>query len=605
MLTELTIRDLAIIDRLNIRLHAGFNALTGETGAGKSIIIDAVDLLLGGRGDSTLVRAGAKRAIIEGVFRLTPSAQAELNPLLETHGLEGDTPDVLLLGREVRASGRSVARVNGRAVTVSLLRQIADGLVDIHGQSEHLSLLKVRAHLDLLDRYAGLWAMRTQVADKVKALRDVRQELDALIRDERALARRADLLQFQIEEIGEAQLRPDEEETLLQDRNRLANAEQLTSSINTAYQALREGDSRGRRAPALDLVNQALKALTSAARLDPSLAPQRDQVESLSYQLDDLCNELRNYQEILETSWDPRRLSQVEERLNLIRQLKRKYGDSIEAILAFASEAEAELTSITHSEERVEILQAQEATLRQEVGALAAELSLQRRTSAGQLAAAVEAELADLKMKGARFDVDFHWEEEQNGVPIPTAQASHLPVSAPQSRFRFDATGIDQVEFLVSANPGEELKPMVKVASGGETARLMLALKTVLSRADETPTLIFDEIDQGIGGRVGATVGQKLWALTQADQDAIGHQVLCVTHLPQLAGYGDRHFKVEKQVVTASASDTEGQRTVTTIRPLKEKERVEELAQMLGQVSESTRESAREILAQVTTTKTV
>ena len=603
MLTELTIRDLAIIDRLNIRLHPGFNALTGETGAGKSIIIDAVDLLLGGRGDSTLVRAGAKRAIVEGVFMLNPSEQAELNPLLETHGLEGDTPDVLLLGREVRASGRSVARVNGRAVTISLLRQIADGMVDIHGQSEHLSLLKVRAHLDLLDRYAGLWELRTQVADKVKALRDVRHELNALIRDERTLARRVDLLQFQIEEIGEAKLHSDEEATLLQDRNRLANTEQLTASINNAYQALREGDSRGQRGAALDMVNQALKALTSAARLDPSLAPLRDQTESLSYQLDDLCNELCNYQEVLESSWDPRRLTQVEERLNLIRQLKRKYGDSIEAILAFAAEAQAELTSITYSEERVETLQEQAAALIQEVGALAAELSLQRRKAAGQLAAAVEAELADLKMKGARFGVDFQWEEDQDGVPIPPSQVPHLPVPDPQSRFRFDATGIDQVEFLVSANPGEELKPMVKVASGGETARLMLALKTVLSRADETPTLIFDEIDQGIGGRVGATVGQKLWALTQADQGAIGHQVLCVTHLPQLAGYGDRHFKVEKQVVTTSEPGPAKQRTVTTVRPLKETERVEEMAQMLGQVSESTRESAREILAQVATAK--
>ncbi len=604
MLTELTIRDLAIIDRLNIRLHPGFNALTGETGAGKSIIIDAVDLLLGGRGDSTLVRAGAKRAIVEGVFMLNPGEQAELNPLLETHGLEGDTPDVLLLGREVRASGRSVARVNGRAVTVSLLRQIADGMVDIHGQSEHLSLLQVRAHLDLLDRYAGLWELRTQVADKVKALRDVRHELDALIRDERTLARRVDLLQFQIEEIGEAKLRPDEEATLLQDRNRLANTEQLTTSINNAYQALREGNSRGQRGAALDMVNQALKALTSAARLDPSLTPLRDQTESLSYQLDDLCNELLNYQEILESSWDPRRLTQVEERLNLIRQLKRKYGDSIEAILTFAAEAEAELTSITYSEERVETLQEQAATLIQEVGALAAELSLQRRKAAGQLAAAVEAELADLKMKGARFGVDFQWEENQDGVPIPPSQAPHLPVPDPQSRFRFDATGVDQVEFLVSANPGEELKPMVKVASGGETARLMLALKTVLSRADETPTLIFDEIDQGIGGRVGATVGQKLWALTQSEQGAIGHQVLCVTHLPQLAGYGDRHFKVEKQIVTTSEPGPARQRTVTIVRPLKETERVEEMAQMLGQVSESTRESAREILAQVTTAKT-
>jgi len=598
MLTELTIRDFAIIDELTLRLHPGFNVLTGETGAGKSIIIDAVDLLLGGRGDSTVVRTGAKRAIVEGVFRLNQSAQARLNPVLEENGLEGDAPDVLMLGREVRASGRSVGRVNGRAVTLSLLREVADGLLDIHGQSEHLSLLKVRAHLDLLDRYAGLWELRSQVAARVKALRAVRGELDTLLRDERALARRADLLQFQVEEIGNTHLRPDEEQELLQERSRLANAEQLAALVSEAHGVLREAGGDGDGFAALDLIAQAVRALTALAKLDSTLEPQRETLESISYQLDDLSATLQDYQETIESNWNPRRLAQVEDRLDLVQRLKRKYGDSIEAILAFAEKAAAELETITHSEERVEELRHQENSLLQEIGALAADLSTQRRQAAEQLSRAVEEELDDLKMEGARFSVDFQWREAADGVPIPD---TYSPI--PNTQLAFDATGIDGVEFLVSPNPGEDPKPMVKIASGGETARLMLALKTVLSRADETPTLVFDEIDQGIGGRVGATVGQKLWGLTAADGEAFGHQVMCVTHLPQLAGYGDCHFKVEKRVIPATEPGSDGERTVTHIRPLEGDERIDELAQMLGLVSESTQESAREILAQVTKAK--
>jgi DNA repair protein RecN (Recombination protein N) len=595
MLTELTIRDFAIIEDLTIRMDAGFNVLTGETGAGKSIIVDAVDLLLGGRGDSTVVRAGTKSAIIEGVFRLDQEDQRRLVPLLEEHGLEGDTSDALLLGREVRASGRSVARVNGRAVTVTVLREVADGLVDIHGQSEHLSLLKVPAHLDLLDRYAGLWDLRAQVAAQVKRLRAVRRELDELLRDERALARRADLLQFQVEEISEAGLTVGEEKDLLQERNRLANAEQLIELVGDAYGALRDPPGETEALPALDLVDQAVRALISLARLDPSMDPQRELLESLSYQLEDLAAGLRDYRETIEAEWNPRRLTRVEDRLDLIHRLKRKYGDSIEAILAFAERAAADLEAITHSEERVVELQSQEAELLQAIGQLSAELSIRRRGAAQHLSTAIETELADLKMEGALFGVDFQLKKDPDGVPIPPEQLTNLNLTDPATRLDFDATGIDRVEFLVSPNPGEELKPMIKIASGGETARLMLALKTVLSRADETPTLIFDEIDQGIGGRVGATVGRKLWGLTRTDGSAIGHQVLCVTHLPQLAGFGDRHFKVEKQVA--------GQRTVTGIRSLEDRERIEELAQMLGVVSESTRDSAREILKQVQDSK--
>jgi DNA repair protein RecN (Recombination protein N) len=613
MLTELTIRDFAIIDELTLRMHPGFNVLTGETGAGKSIIIDAVELLLGGRGDSTVVRTGAKRAIIEGTFRLEQNAQEQINPLLEENGLEGDAADVLMLAREVRASGRSVGRVNGRAVTISLLREVADGLLDIHGQSEHLSLLKVRAHLDLLDRYADLWDRRSQVAERVGELRRVRGELDQLLFDERALARRADLLQFQVDEIGNATLQPGEEEGLLQERARLANAEQLASLVGEAYGALQDTAGTGQEAAAVDLVDQALRALTALTRIDSSLEAQRETLESISYQLDDLGSSLRDYQESIETDWDPRRLARVEDRLDLIYRLKRKYGDSIEVILAFAEKAAAELETITHSEERVEELQVQEAALLKEIGALAADLSIHRREAAKSLSAAVEAELNDLKMEGARFAVDFQSAEAGDGVPVPEsyvaalqdidAQMSTSQLLDPESHLAFDATGIDRTEFLVSPNPGEDLKPMVKIASGGETARLMLALKTVLSRADQTPTLIFDEIDQGIGGRVGTTVGQKLWGLTTANGGVIGHQVICVTHLPQLAGYGDRHFKVEKHIVPTRAGDSDGERTVTDIRVLEKDEQIDELAHMLGVNSQSTQESARQILAHVSNAK--
>ena len=598
MLTELTIRDFAIIEELTLRLDSGFTVLTGETGAGKSIVIDAVDLLLGGRSDSTVVRAGSQRAIVEGTFRLNPAAQMRLNALLEENGLEGEPPDVLLLGREVRSSGRSVGRVNGRAVTLSLLRDVADGLLDIHGQSEHLSLLKVRSHLDLLDRYAELWELRSQVSAIVTELRQVRAELEALLRDERALARRADLLQFQVQEIGEAQLQPDEELKLAQERNRLANVEQLTALVGEAHDALLEAGGDSDHLAATDLIGQALRALTNLARIDSGLEPQRETLESISYQLDDLASSLRDYQETIESDWNPKRLAQVEDRLDLINRLKRKYGDSIGAILTFAEKAAAELETVTHSEERVEQLRTQESMLLCEIGELSAELSIQRQEAGKRLSVAVESELADLKMEGARFGVDFQWKKTEGGVPIP---GSH-PLF-PDAHLSFDASGIDRVEFLISPNPGEDLKPMVKIASGGETARLMLALKTVLSRADETPTLVFDEIDQGIGGRVGATVGAKLWGLTVAHGSAIGHQVMCVTHLPQLAGYGDRHFKVEKQVISTKDSHPDEQRTVTSVRPVKGDERIQELAQMLGVVSDSTRESAREILTRVAEAK--
>ena len=572
MLTELTITNFAIIDHLQLHLAPGFNVLTGETGAGKSIIIDAVSFLLGGRADPSYVRAGADLAQVEGVFQLDATLQASLAPILEREGLEGDSPELLVLGRELRSAGRSYCRVNGRSVSLALHEQISQPLVDIHGQSEHLSLLRVATHQRLLDRYAGLDAQREALATEVRALKAVRKELDSLLRDEKELARRIDQLTYQIAEIHAARLEPGQEEELLAERTRLANAERLSQLAEEVCVAVYDGTDD--QLSATDLLTRAQRALAQLCKIDPDLETQQQLAETLAIQAAELAHAVRAYQEKVEAN--PARLAWVEERLSLIHSLKRKYGQTIQEILDFASQAQLELEHITHSEERIEQLRAEEERLRHTIGQLAAALSEARRAASLRLAAEVEAQLADLNMAGARFAVELTQTEDAAGVYV----AGRTLACTEQ--------GIDRVEFMIAPNPGEGFKPLVKIASGGETSRLMLALKTVLVAADETPTLIFDEIDQGIGGRVGSVVGRKLRQITQsADRQ---RQVLCVTHLPQIAGYADVHFQVEKQV-----SD---QRTTTRVRVLTGEERVDELAHMLGSLSEATRRSAREMLAE-------
>jgi DNA repair protein RecN (Recombination protein N) len=574
VLSELTIRDFAIIDHLQLRFGAGFNVLTGETGAGKSIIVDAVSLLLGGRGDTTFVRSKAERAHIEGVFQLDEEIQGVVNPLLAQDGLEGDDPAILILAREIRREGRNVCRVNGRAVTLAVLEGIGQRLVDIHGQTEHLSLMRVREHVDLLDRYAGLWPSRDHLAAQVQELRAVRRELAALRRDERELARRVDLLQYQVNEIEAARLEPGEEEDLLQERTRLANAEQLRGLSDEAYRALYEAGEE--QASAVDLLQMAARALVGLSRLDGSTGPLAETAEALSYQVEDLAGSLRDYHDQVE--FNPRRLDQVEDRLLLLHNLGRKYGEGIEDILAFAERARCELETIEHSAERIDELEAAEDRLRHEIGRLGAELSARRREWGERLSAGIEAELEELSMARARFGVDIAWRDDPQGACVDGRQVA------------FDLTGLDRVEFLVAPNVGEPLKPLVRIASGGETSRLMLALKTALAQADRTPTLIFDEIDAGIGGRVGSVVGRKLWGLTAPLGDGVRrHQVLCVTHLPQLAIYGDLHFQVSKGII--------GDRTVTGVQPLEGKAREHEIAGMLGAITDRTEASAREMLA--------
>lgn len=603
MLAELRIRDFAIIDALDLSFGPGLTVFTGETGAGKSIIVEAFELVLGEWADSAVVRTGADRALVEAVFRLEEDQRGRILPLLAREGLEGDDPELLLLGREVRLNKRNICRVNGRSVTLALLREITEGLVDIHGQSEHLSLLRVPQHLDLLDRFAGLGALREEVARLVRRIDLVRTDLDALRRDERELAHRTDLLEFQIDEISSAGLEVGEDEVLLEERPRLANAERLTELTTEATAAIEEGEPQN--PSAVDLLSLALRPLAEAARLDPSLNAILEEAESISFQLEELGRQVRDYQAGIE--YNPRRLREVEERLSLIRRLERKYGETIKDVLAYAEEAKRELDAIKHSDERVAELEAQEEQLLEELSSLALDLSRQRREAAVELTRRVECELDDLLMDGARFGVQFRWRQDPDGVPLPPS-ASNLAFLASSSgvqalepvdehdvgRVAFDASGVDRAEFLVSANPGEPLKPMVKIASGGETSRLMLALKAVLSQADEIGTLVFDEIDQGIGGRVGATVGEKLWGLT-ADSVASSRQVFCVTHLPQLAGFGDRHLCVEKETDQSDGQE----RTVTRVRLLTGEGRIRELSQMLGGTGDLARRSAEAILEDV------
>ncbi|MEP7285636.1 MAG: DNA repair protein RecN [Chloroflexota bacterium] len=568
MLCEIRIDNFAIIDHLEVQFSPGFNVITGETGAGKSIIIDAVDLLLGGRGDADFVRAGTDKATIEGVFKIPKPLLSDIKTLLESEGVDpADTPDEIILTRELRSNGRNVCRVNGSNVSLQFFRTLGEKMVDIHGQSEHLSLLKAREHINLLDGYANLRDQRSATSVLNHKLKQVRAEIDNLLQDEAALARRVDMLGYQIEEIKAVAPELGEEETLREERTRLANAEQLASLTAEVQQILYEG-SDDSSPSAVDLLNQAVASLTKLAKIEPAFEEQHTLAESLAVQADELARAVRTYYDRVE--YNPSRLVEVEERMDALTRLKRKYGGTLEAVLSYREKAQKDLSDITHSEERLVELRQQEETLLHQIGDIAVRLSSARAKASKVLSQGIEAEMQDLRMEGARFEVSITQEEDPEGCYVG------------EQRLKFDSTGIDHVEFLIAANRGEPLRPLVKVASGGETARIMLAMKGVLSRADSTPTLIFDEIDQGIGGRVGATVGQKLWNLSD------GHQVLCVTHLAQLAGFGDAHFKVMK--------GSRGDRIVTTVVPLDDKARVEEMAEMLGAETVSAKQSAHDIL---------
>lgn len=565
MLEELHIHDFAIIEDLNLQFNSGLVVFTGETGAGKSIILDALGAILGARVDTTSVRKGADRAIVEGFFRLEGQERELINSLLEREGLL-EEPDGLWLGREIRAEGRTIARVNGRTVSLSVQSEIGEALVDVHGQTEHLSLLKVRTHRDLLDRFAHDQDVLGLYQAQFKEWAVLVKKLDELHAIEKTARDRADMLKYQIQEISEARIKVDEEESLAQERTRLVNAETLSTLSQSALAMLDEGTEIS--SAATDLLGQAGRDLAELARIDPQMQALAQQIEDALSSVSDIAYELRGYLEEIE--FNPNRLDQIEERLDLFNRLKRKYGGSLASALTHLEASVSELEKVEGVDEQIGEVKEKISQLKQLLSESGLELSDQRKLAAVRLAEGVEQQLHLLEMEKARFLVSLSEQESDQGLDVNGR------------RFAFDASGLDQIEFLIETNPGEGFKPLAKTASGGETSRLMLALKSVLAEVDHIPTLVFDEIDSGIGGRVGMTVGDMLWNLGRQ------HQVLCVTHLPQLAAFGDQHFHVSKR--------SENERTSTQVEQLMGEARVEELAAMLGANTPVTMESAREIL---------
>jgi len=567
VLTELRIQNFAIIQDLTLAFSDGLVVLTGETGAGKSIILDALNAVLGGRVDVNDIRRGADKAVIEADFRLEALNLAAVRDLLEPEGLWEEN-DLLTLSREIRAGGRSLARVNGRSVSLALQSELGALLADIHGQSEHLSLLKVRYHLDLLDRFAHQEDTLNAYTLLYRQWLAARAELHELVNLQQYAKDRADMLKYQIQELEAARLKTEEEADLRQERTLLANAETLHSLSRQALSALDEGADA---LPVTDLLGEAVHALTELARIDPQMGGMSERAAQALNTLSEIAYELRGYLENIE--FNPARLDQIEERLNTLNFLKRKYGGSVESAKAYLQKAQDELGKVENVDEQIGEVEQKISQITQELGLLAAKLSLERHSAAQKLENGVETGLQNLQMKDARFRVHFTLEPDPDGLDLDG------------QRVAFDATGADRVEFLIETNPGEGFKPLVKIASGGETSRLMLALKHVLAEADQIPTLVFDEIDQGIGGRVGVVVGQMLWQLGRE------HQVMCVTHLPQLAAYGDQHLRVSKQEV-------EG-RTLTQVLELDKNARKEELAGMIGSLSAGTLQSAQDLLDSV------
>lgn len=579
MLLELTIQNLAIIRDLRISFGPGLNALTGETGAGKSIIIDALGAVLGARASAELVRTGARNASVEAVFDITGSLQRDtLRTLLDEAGIEPED-GMLILARDVSASGRSIARINGRAVPASTLARIGEQLVDIHGQSDHLSLLRPARHLELLDRFAGTVPEREAFSSLVRDYHSVRNQIDQIVRDERERARRIDLLRFQVDEIRASGLRPDEDRELDQERIILTNAERLAGLAAGAYQLLEGGDELDAEPSpgALDNLRLAADRIEELARFDPSNQELAGQIREVQYLLEDYTQTIRGYSDGIEA--DPTRLAEIEDRLALINQLKRKYGSTVEEIISYGEQAADELAELDSSEQRVEELQACAGVMKREIGERGLRLSKERRAAAERLSGAVEHAIAELNMGHSTFAVDIREHAGHDSIP--------LTINGSQRLMPFDTTGIDRIEFLIAPNAGEVPKPLARIASGGEMARLMLALKSILSAADATPTLIFDEVDVGVGGRSGQVVGEKLWSL------GAEHQVIVISHLPQIAAFSEAHYRITKR-------EREG-RTETAVDQLDGETRIDELAAMLDglPITSASRENAREMLARI------
>jgi DNA repair protein RecN (Recombination protein N) len=570
MLSEIDVRNYALIERLSLRFGNGFNVLTGETGAGKSLVIDCVGLVIGGRASSESVRAGCDSAVVEAVFNISDVPDVEA--LLLEQGIDPEPDGTLIVTREVSRQGRSRCRLNGRIVTLTALSAIGERLVDIYGQHEYQSLARPSRHIGLLDAFGG--ARLEQVRDSVRQLyeewRECEEELAELRQHARERAQRADLLAFQVNEIESANLEPGEDVHLVAEQTVLANAERLYDAVVRAYSLIYES-SYPDIASARDMLGEALEELDNASRIDGTLTSLAESLSALCDHTTEISRALREYRDSIE--FDPERLAEVEERLSAISRLKRKYGDSLADVIDHGQLAREELESMTGAGRRVDELEGRSAALSEELGNCASKLSAMRCEIAAELEKEVSRELRDLSMPHAVFKVDVGRKRDGHEIVVDGTPVVIGP------------DGFDDVEFLFSANPGEEPRPLARIASGGEMSRVMLAIKSVLAVADAMPTMVFDEVDAGIGGEAAIAVASKLANIGKV------RQVLAVTHLPQIAAVADNHYAVSKLERSG--------RMEVTVEKLDIEERVTEVARMLaGEAPSSvTVAHAREMLS--------
>lgn len=557
MLEHLHIKNVALITESEIDFEPGLNILSGETGAGKSMVIDSLNFALGERIGGNFVRKGEKAAVVEALFTVRDDT---ILKKLEQNGIKLEEDGTVLLTRTMNQSGKTICRINGSTVTVSMMRECAEGLMDIHGQHSHQSLLNTARHIQILDRFCGkkLEEEKQSFQTTYKKLKEIEKDLMQLMGDGKERVRKMDLLQFQMEEIGQAKLQIGEEEELLERRQILVNGEKIRNLTENSLLLLYHGTET--ESSAIDQLSRALEEVSDLAEYDNTIQNIYTTLSSVYAQMDDAVRDLKHYADTI--SQEPEELESVEERLQLIYGLKRKYGGSIEEILDFYQKAEKELDFLSNSEEIVQKLNKQKKNIEQELMKQAEILSNIRKEKAKQIQKDIEQQLWDLEMKHGKFAIAI---EDKKEISLH---------------------GKDKVEFLISANAGEELKPLAKIASGGEMSRVMLALKTVLAEADSIEVFIFDEIDTGVSGRTAQKVAEKMALIGK------GHQIICITHLPQIAAMADHHFLIEKT--------TQQEKTITTVKPLNEEESAHEIARLIGgaKMTQATWTAAKELKEQ-------
>lgn len=551
----MTIKNFAIIESLSLTFQEGMTVLTGETGAGKSIIIDALGLLVGGRGSADFIRHGEERLELQGLFALAEDNLACRNALIE-NGIDA-SDDMVVLERSLFRSGKNSCRINGKLVTTVLLRQIGSRLIDIHSQHEHQELMNEEFHLSLLDRFASdkIKPALTKYQTNFKEYQTIEKEWQNWTKNERELAQRLDMLRFQQQEIENADLQAGEEDRLLEQKNILANFEKLNENLQGAYAAI-QGEPGG-----LEFVGEAMRQMETAASIHTDYKAVSEAISSSYYMLEDSMSQIRQSLDQLE--FQPEELNQIESRLNDLNQLKRKYGKTIEDIIQYEQEISSEMEKLTDSESHVGHLETKLATLKTELTKQAATLTDIRKKAAVTLEKQIKQELNQLYMEKAIFSVRFE-----------------------ANKMELTELGQDSVVFYMSTNPGEPLKPLAKIASGGELSRMMLALKTIFSRHQGITSIIFDEVDTGVSGRVGQAIAEKIYAVS------VGSQVLCISHLPQVAAMANHHYYITKKV--------QNKRTTTSVTVLKGVEKVEEISRMIAgiEVTELTKQHAKEMIEQ-------